>query len=179
MTKKGKTILLTILGIIVVVVLFVGVSLWQSGVFSSPELKLETRPAYLYIYLERSGPFSEINKAKNDLQKMVKEQKLPVKTPCGVYFDDPAQSKNQQLRWRIGYTVEDSLTFSPPLKMDTIPAQRVIVASIKAHPMVAPFKTYPALEKWVAENGYRITGPAYEFYYDDGLVEAMFPVEKR
>ncbi len=179
MTKKGKTIFLSVLGVIVVIVLFIVVSLWQSGVFSSPELTLETRPAHMYIYIERTGPFSEINKAKNELQKMVNDQKLPVKIPCGVYFDDPAQTKNEQLRWRIGYTVEDSLSVSAPIKQDTIPAQLVIVASIKAHPMVAPFKTYPALENWVAEKGYKIIGPAYEFYYEDGVVEAMFPVEKQ
>jgi len=179
MTKKGKTILLSVLGVVAVIVLFIVVSLWQAGVFTSPQLKLEPRASYLYIYLERSGPFSEINKAKSDLNKIVSEQKLPVKVPCGVYFDDPAQTQNNQLRWRIGYTVDDSLPITEPLKMDTIPEQLVIVASIKAHPMVAPFKTYPALHNWVAEKGYKIIGPAYEFYYEDGTVEAMFPVEKK
>jgi hypothetical protein len=45
--------------------------------------------------------------------------------------------------------------------------------------MVAPIKTYPAINEWLETNPYDAVGEAYELYHDNGVVEVLFPVEKR
>ena len=79
------------------------------------------------------------------------------------------------MRWRAGFLVADSIGVEEPLQFMVLPQAKYIVAKIEANPMVAAFKTYPALEKWVKENKYTVVGAALEIY-NEGNVESMFPV---
>jgi effector-binding domain-containing protein len=45
--------------------------------------------------------------------------------------------------------------------------------------MIAPFKTYPAMNEWLTSNPYDVIGEAYELYHENGVVEVLFPVKKR
>ena len=178
MASKSKKILLWVLGFLGIVMLFILLAAWQTGIFSSPKISMEERAGFHYVYLERTGPYSEIAKAQEALKKAIKDQNIKTLIPCGLYLDNPANVKQNELRWRIGYTVKDSVQVAKPLKFETVPARLYVIASIKAHPAVAALKNYPAMKKWVVENQYVIIGPAMEFYLKDGTVESMFPVRK-
>ncbi len=179
MTAKVKKIVVIILSVIVVLALGFVILLYRAGVFADPDVVLSERGGFAYVYMSQTGSFENFYTAQQELDKIVKEENITVDIPCGVFMDDPGKVKADDLRWQVGYLVQDSMSVDPPLECSIIPKGTYVVASIKAHPAVAAFKTYPALNKWVKENKYKITGYAVELYQKDGLVEAMFPVEKK
>jgi len=179
MTAKGKKIILIILSIIVVITIILLVFLYKAGVFANPDVTLSERGPFAYVYMANTGSYQKFFNAKEEIDKIISKQRIKTGTPCGVFLDDPGKVNQEDLRWQVGYLVQDSLVVEPPLRFGRIPAAQSVVASIKAHPAVAAFKTYPALTKWIEENKYRISGYAIELYNKDGVVEAMFPVEKK
>ena len=155
------------LAIVVVIIL------WKVGLFATPELTLGEKGPYHYVYIDRTGPFSEIPMGYQQVDSLVKQQNIETGIPCGAYLDDPSQVEQANLRWRVGYIVNDSVETIEPLLFKTIANREYLIASIKAHPMVAPFKTYPAINEWLAANPYDVVGEAYELYHDSGIVEVQ------
>ena len=179
MSAKVKKILIIIISVIVVLAIGFVILLYRAGVFADPEVALSERGPYAYVYMSETGSFENFYNAQQELDKIVKEENISVDIPCGVFLDDPAKVQQANLRWQVGYLVQDSVSVDPPLEFSVIPKGTYVVASIKAHPAVAAFKTYPALNKWIKQNKYKVTGYALELYQKDGLVEAMFPVQKK
>lgn len=175
MASKGKKILLIILAVIVLIVLIFGVSMWRAGVFASAEVFTDQRGPFNFVYLERTGPFSEIPAAHNTVDSLFQNQNIKKGLAAGMYLDDPAMVQSSEMRWRVGYLVEDSLVVEPPLEFIRIHQKEFLIATIKANPMVAPFKTYPALKEYRQKNSYKTGNYALEIYYEDGHIEAMFP----
>jgi predicted transcriptional regulator YdeE len=112
------------------------------------------------------------------LDSLIAQQDIETGIACGAYLDDPSKVDQANLRWRVGYIVNDSTDTIEPLMFKTIENREYLIASIKAHPMVAPFKTYPAINEWLAANPYDVAGEAYELYNENGVVEVLFPVKK-
>ena len=179
MSPKGKKVLTIIIGIILLIGLLLLIGAWKAGVFEDPEITVELRGPYHYVFIQKTGDFSNIPNAYKEADNLFIEQSLEKSTACGMYLDDPAMVGPENSRWRVGYFVKDSVDVNTPLEFLLIPNAEYAVASINAHPMVAPFKTYPALEKWVQTSEYQFVGPAYEIYNDDGIIEVLFPVAKK
>jgi effector-binding domain-containing protein len=179
MASKGTKIALWVVGILLVLAIIIAVVLWKVGLFATPEVSLQERGPYNYVYVERTGPFQDIPKGYQQVDSLVKQQNIDVGIRCGAYLDDPTKVAQNNLRWRVGNIVQDSMEVTEPLMCLTIEQHQYLVASIHANPMIAPFKTYPAIEKWLSENPYEAVGPAYELYQDDGLIEVLFPVDPK
>lgn len=181
MASKGRKIGLIILGVVLILAIAVVVLLWYVGLFATPELALGEKGPYHYVYIDRTGPFTEIPLGYQQVDSLVKEQNIQVGISCGAYLDNPSQVAQENLRWRVGYIVGDSVDTIEPLNFMTIAGREYLVASIKAHPMVAPMKTYPAIHEWLAANPYDAVEDeeAYELYNENGVVEVLFPVQKR
>jgi len=179
MSKKGKMILIVILAVIVIIGLFILVGAWKAGVFAKPEITTAVRGPYYFVYIQKQGPFSEIPQAQKQASRLFKEQNLTKGIGCGEYLDNPSKVAQENLRWRVGYLVPDSIAVTEPLHYEKIAKHLYVIGSIKAHPMVAPLKTYPALEKWINKNPYKFVGMAYELYRPGGVVEVLFPIEKK
>jgi len=179
MSPKSKKVLAVILGILIVIALLLLAGAWKAGIFEEPEITLELRGPHHYVYLQKTGDFSMIAKAYEEADGLFKDQSIDKGTACGMYLDDPAMVQPEDMRWRVGYLVSDSMEVNAPLEYLIIPNTEYAVASIDAHPMVAPFKTYPALQEWVKTSEYQFIGPAYEIYNENGIIEVLFPVEKR
>ena len=179
MASKGTKIALIILGVVLVIAIAFVILLWYVGLFASPELAVAERGPYHYVYIDKTGPFAQVPLGQQEADSLVRQQNIEAGIACGMYLDDPSQVGQENLRWRVGFIVGDSVKTMEPLKFMTIAGGEYLVASIKAHPMVAPFKTYPAIHAWLAENPYDAIGAAYELYNDNGMVEVLFPVQKR
>ena len=179
MSPKGKKVLTIVFAIIIVIGLLLLTGAWKAGIFADPEITLELRGPYHYVYIQQTGDFSKISMAYKEADELFKDQSLDKGTACGMYLDDPAMVQPEDMRWRVGYLVKDSVIVNTPLEFLSIPNAEYAVASIDAHPMVAPFKTYPALEAWVKTSEYQFVGPAYEIYNENGTIEVFFPIEKK
>jgi len=179
MASKGTKIALIILGVVIVIVIAFVVILWYVGLFATPELALSEKGPFHYVYIDRTGPFTEIPLGYQKVDSLIKQQNIEVGIACGAYLDNPSQVGQQNLRWRVGYIVGDSVETIGPLNFMTIEGREYLVATIKAIPMVAAIKTYPAIDEWLAVNPYDVIGEAYELYNENGIVEVLFPVQKR
>ena len=181
MASKGTKIALVILAVVFVLIIALVILLWYVGLFATPEITIDERGPYHYVYIDRTGPFSEIPMGYVQVDSLVKQQDIETGIACGAYLDSPSQVEQANLRWRVGYVVYDSIETLEPLMFKTIVNREYLIASIKAHPMVAPFKTYPAIEEWLKANPYDVDGDeeAYELYNDNGVIEVLFPVKKQ
>ena len=178
MKKQAKKRLFLLFGILTILIIALIFILFKVGLFAKPELTLIERGPYNYVYTEHSGSFQKVTEAHEKTEELVNKQEIKIIIPCGVYLNDPSSFEDDMLQWRVGYLVEDSVVVKQPLLFDTISRATYIVAKIKAPPAIAAFKTYPALERWVLDNNYQITGPAVELYYGN-IVESMFPVKEK
>lgn len=179
MASKGTKIFLIILVVLLVIVIVVAAVLWNVGVFASAEITLGQKGPYHYVFVERTGPFKEILQGYKQADSLIKQQNITVGIACGAYLDNPAHVEQEKLRWRVGYIVTDSVEVTKPLQFVTIPDHQYLIATIKAHPMVAPFKTYPAIEKWLNTHPYMVEGPSYELYNESGLIEVLFMIKAK
>lgn len=177
MASKARKIILIILAVFLLIVLVIAILLWRAGLFAEPEISLDSRGPLHYVYVERTGPFREVPQGYKQADLLIEQQNIEVGLACGSFLDNPADVEQDKLRWRAGYLVTDSVFVEEPLHFLTIIEGLYLVASIKANPMVAPFKTYPAMTKWLSANAYTVVGPAYELYHEDGLIEVLFPVK--
>lgn len=177
MDSKAPKIVLIILAVFFLIILIIAILLWRAGLFAEPKLTLDSRGLYYYVYVERTGPFREIPQGYKQANALIKQQGIKVGKACGSYLDNPADVAQEKLRWRAGYLVADSVIVEEPLRFLTIREGLYLVASVKANPMVAPFKTYPAMTKWLSENAYTVVGLAYELYHEDSLIEVLFAVK--
>ena len=87
----------------------------------------------------------------------------------GIYLDDPAEVPQDSLRCRAG-CLTDTLLHDPepPLRSGVEPERPAVVATF---PLRSPFsymtgvlKAYPALERYLAEEGLEANGPVMEVY---------------
>lgn len=178
MTSKGKKILIGILIFVGVIILAIVVALWKAGMFAEPEISVAERGPYHYVYTARTGSFAAIPKVFEEVKSYLETNNIDYGIGCGMYLDDPSKVDQENIRWRAGYLVDDSVQVDDPYVFETIPRQNFVIAAIDAHPMIAPIKTYPAINKWVTENDYTVKDHAYELYQDDGLIEVLFPVKE-
>ena len=163
-------------------VLFMGIigAAWYMGAFSSVSISTGEKGPYYFIYLEHQGPYYQITNKIEKVEKYLVDNKITYLHAAGIYFDDPAQLPESELKSYGGYLVNDSLVVEKPYKFENINKRNVIIASIEAHPMIAPFKVYPAFHEWLANNKkMEIIAPPMELYLPNEKVEVHFPYQEK
>ena len=165
---------------IVVLILFIAlvVAAWYLGTFASVKLNLEDRGPYDLVVQSQLDSYHKITNVIENVETMLDEKKIKHTTAIVIFYDDPTRIPLQHINIRAGYIVPDSVEVNPPLIFKTIDKRKVAVASIKANPVIATFKTYPAIQEWMQQNGYVEVSsePTIELYYSNGLVEVEMPV---
>jgi DNA gyrase inhibitor GyrI len=180
MSSRIKTIILFI-GIISFV-LFMGLigAAWYMGAFSSVNISTGEKGPYYFVYLEHQGPYYQIMNKIEQVEKYLVDNKIEFLNAAGVYFDDPAQIPEGDLKSYGGFIISDSVDVEEPYKFEKINKRNVIIASIEAHPMIAPLKVYPAFHEWLDNNSnMEIVAPPIELYLPDGKVEVHFPYQEK
>ena len=76
MASKGTKIALWVVGILLVLAIIIAVVLWKVGLFATPEVSLQERGPYNYVYVERTGPFQDIPKGYQQVDSLVKQQNI-------------------------------------------------------------------------------------------------------
>ena len=179
MSRAVKVTLITVAVILVVVVVGIGLLAYNFGAFENVELQQAVRGPYQIVCLEHIGPYQQAPAKIEKVKAMLQEKNITIGNACGIYHDDPAKVPSDQLRSRVGFIVEDSVSVEAPFMVDSLAQREVIIGTIKAHPAVAPFKTYPKMQAWMQGNDYEPAGPAFEIYREDGVVEGQMPIRKK
>ena len=55
-----------------------------------------------------------------------------------------------------------------PLQIDSLPARPVLIAQVRAGPLLAPSRAYPALDRYLQARGSGIQMPTVEIYEPSG-----------
>lgn len=138
-------------------------------------------------YAPRRGPYEGIPLAMSQLLEWMDANEYPQAGPIGgTYYNSPLEVPPQDLEWEVRCIVPP---FSPEAFDDEQGIgikqleERQLAVTVHQRPLDEIGETYRALGEWVAENGYRVSGPAEEIWILDPLaenqpIEVCFPVEK-
>lgn len=180
MSSTLKKVIL-ILGIISLV-FFMGIigAAWYMGAFSSVNITMGEKGPYYFVYLEHTGPYYQVANKITEVEKYLKENNIQYQHSAAIYFDDPAQVPENDLKSYGGFLVIDSVSVEEPFQFLEIDRRKVVIASIEAMPMIAPFKVYPAFNEWLGNHeDLETDGPPMEFYLPDETVEVEFPYKQK
>lgn len=173
--KKGGNMLKKIGVVVLVLIVALAVIAYFAGMFKSVTIKVGTTGPYQIVCLDHIGPYKNIAKKIQSVEKLLAERKIKPVAACGIYYDNPKVVSSDKLRSKGGCIVKGDLKLDI-LEEIEIPKRKVVIAKIKAHPAVAPIKTYPKIEKWMKDNSYSFDGPCLEIYHSNGIVEVQAPI---
>lgn len=165
---------------IVIFILFISlvVTAWTMGMFSPVMITEAKRGPYYAVVLSHKGSYQGLSQKIDRVSAMLAENRIDHSVACGIFYDDPAKIKTEDLRSQGGFIVTDSLEVSQPFKFIKFPVRSVCIASIEANPAIAGFKTYPALLDWIDKynSEHDTLHPTLELYHHNGIVEVELPL---
>lgn len=166
-----KKILIT-LTVLIIALVVLGIFL---GLFQSVNIRKIQAGPYKIMCLDHIGSYKNICRKIKSVDELLSKNKIKPIAFCGVFYDDPRKIDEDKLRSKGGCIVKEFADIDI-LEQLTIPKTEVVSASIKAHPAIAPIKTYPKIEQWLSKNKYKVTGPSLEIYHNSGVVEVQMPI---
>ena len=134
------------------------------GLFSSASLETGVSPAYDYVYLEAEGPYSKLSSKQNEVLFYMKQQNIAHGAAIAIVLTDPRTSSYKALLARAGFLVTHVVEVKAPLKLGRIEPQKVAIAQIKAHPLLAYGKTYSALLDYCKKQQMTLQLPTVEIF---------------
>jgi len=153
---------------------------WYMGAFSSVSVTTAEKGPYYFVYLEHLGPYYQIQNKIIMVEKYLSDNNIQTLHSAGIYFDNPAEVAENELKSYGGFVVKDSVVINEPYKFLKIDRRQVVVAGIEALPMIAPFKIYPAFQEWLGNNkNVEIVAPPLELYLSDDNIEVHFAFEDK
>lgn len=138
--------------------------LWWWGLFSSASVAYVQSSGYHYVYLEATGAYSKLSDKQNEVLFYLKQQGVPHGAEITLMMTDPRTTPYKNLQARTGYIIDKNVAVKPPLLAADIPAQQVVLAQIKAHPLLAYGKAYSALLDFTQAQNILFHLPTIEIY---------------
>lgn len=136
-------------------------------------------------FLPMQGDISRIPDAFSRLYSWINEKGHQPRGPAiAVYYDIPGQVPGDRLRWELRSEIGgNSVNVAPDERgvgiKQTAPEQ--MAATVYRGPYEKMEATYQALNDWISANGYVLSGPIEELYYNDSakaeelVTEIRFP----
>jgi hypothetical protein len=152
--------------------------LWWWGLFSSASLEIGTSPAYDYVYLDAEGPYSKLSSKQNEVLFYMKQQNIAHEGSLSLVMTDPRTTSYKELLARTGFVVDHPVEVKEPLKLGHIDPQKVAIAQIKAHPLLAYGKTYSALLAYCKAHDMTLMLPTVEIF-NHSVLRVEMPLEKK
>jgi DNA gyrase inhibitor GyrI len=167
---------------IVIFILFISliVAAWTMGMFATVSISEDNRGPYYTVILSHKGSYQGMSQKIDDVSALLTENRIVHSIACGIFYDDPSKTDIGKLRSAGGFLVNDSIEVSSPYQCLKLPARAVGIASIKANPAIAGFKTYPALLDWLHKYNFEhdTLQPTIELYHNNGIVEVELSLLK-
>ena len=174
---------LIIIFAVVVFILFIAfiVAAWYLGVFATVDIAVKDRGPYYLVTSSELSSYQEISRKNEQLGIMLGDRGIKYDNFVGILYINSIEITLSQFQRKAGVLVKDSVAVDSLLIFERIDRRLVAVASLKAHPSIAPFKIYPALQKWMQLHNYLPPKEILilEHYKVDGLVEVEIPIQER
>jgi len=154
-----------------------------------PQVELRTDTAFAYCAIEMTGSYDQHGAAFGKLFQEAMNQGIYGGMPFGIYWNSPANTPIEQLKWDVGFVLTPGSEPKPPLAIKKW--DFTTMASLKYRGVfggVDMDQAYGRLFKWIGENGYQAAGPMMEVYLNTpspdesgvlyGAVEIIVPIRK-
>lgn len=151
--------------------------LWWWGLFSSASVETAERGDYTYAYLDAEGAYSKLATRQDEVLFYLKQQGITPGAQVSLILSDPRTTPHAALKARTGFLIDKDAMPAAPLKIDTIPIRKVVVAEIKAHPLFAYGKAYSALLEYSKKHQTTLHLPTLEIV-KSSVLHVEMPLEE-
>ncbi|TET22791.1 MAG: GyrI-like domain-containing protein [Candidatus Cloacimonadota bacterium] len=131
------------------------------------EITTKDMDAITVVYLDKKGPYSETEKAMEELFVLMGKKNLKMRNqPMGAYYDDPEKVPPEETKYEVLSQFIGEFKGDDELKVKEIPAQKVAMV-LYTGPYEKCEPIYKELYSWIAKNNYEPCGPSMEKYLND------------
>jgi effector-binding domain-containing protein len=135
----------------------------------APVFKAEIREqaTFSYVCLEGKGPYSGIPALEREFLTALQASGIkPAGNEICLYLNSPFYVKPADLRWEIGYPIDNGTKATGKLKIKKFDYKKLAVA-VHIGSYATTYQTINALYDWIFKNGHKTAGgPCVESYYD-------------
>jgi AraC family transcriptional regulator len=160
----------------------------MAAIISGQEVVIQDTAPFTYAYLECSGSYAQIPaKIGAFMQSFFQQGLAPLGNFFGMYLNSPAQVKEEELQWRLGFPVAAEAAVAAPLLKGECQATQIAVY-LHVGPYDKVSDAYAKIFAFIDQNGYKVAGPCIEKYLDmnpmavkpeELRTEINVPVEKK
>lgn len=167
---KGKIILLSILGLLLVVL--IGTYAYYGG-FTKVSPEIQQCGGETLVYEKMIGDYAQSGTVSDRVyQKLIDNHGIVTTKGFGIYYDSPKTKEKSNLRSDVGCILESDFDKLEALKSDFEVSEYSIGEYLVAefpnkgmsYVILGIMKVYPAFEKYVEENGYELDTPVMEVW---------------
>lgn len=161
---------------------------YPKTVSESQAVTIQQVEPFAYFCLRHKGPFTQVQEVIGRLmQEMGLQNVIPAGALMGIYYNNPAQVKPEDLEWEMGFPVTSQALVQPPLQKKEWNFTQV-AATLHKGSYETTGETVMKIFEWMEANGYVPAGPILERYLDmnpselkpeDLKTEIWVPVKKK
>lgn len=148
------------------------------GGYKPVDIAVEKRGPQILLYKNHVGAYHEIGPTIQAVESWALAQHLLCPTTFGEYLDNPESVDQDRLRSRGGCVLTKKPEQVPPdWTVEERPSRRFVVAHFTGSPSIGPFKVYPKVKKYLAENRLTSSEATMELYMVNGssvMTEYLF-----
>jgi AraC family transcriptional regulator len=142
---------------------------------------------FWYASMECKGSYSQMEKEINGFMGEFFKQGLTPNGPfLGIYYNNPREVKEEELKWEIGFPVTDDADVKAPLNKKEFKSLKAVVC-LHIGPYENLDKSYDKILKYIEVNGYKVVWPVYDKYLNNPQMvkpeelktEITVPIEKK
>lgn len=161
-------------GVIVsLVLILIGIYAFYGG-FTNVKCTIAEQGGETLVYKEIKGDYSQSGDVMNKMYyALINDNKIETFKGFGIYYDNPQKVEKSKLRSEVGCILEPVDTvkvfwLKGKYSIKVCPIKKYIVTEFphkgNMSIMVSIMKVYPALNKYMEENGYEQNVPVMEIY---------------
>jgi len=172
-----KTFQIIIIAVVAIVAIILGFAAYW-GAFKSIQFSVAEQDGETLVYVEITGDYRQSGVVMDRVYySLLNDYNIETFKGFGIYFDNPQKVETSKLRSELGCIIEESdihrlKELEGKFKIRTYPKGKYIVAEFpykgKLSVMLGIMKVYPALNKFIKENGYNEEGAIMEIYDTPG-----------
>ena len=170
-----KRALKWIIGIVAAAIIMVFAAYGYYGGFRTPAVAVENTGGETFVYENMIGDYAQSPKYMDDVYYFLRDELGIHTTKCvGVYLDHPDEVAVDERRSEVGCILDntvDSITMAKieeRYNVHDLPYGTYVTTvwpnKGRMSIVIGIIKVYPAMERYIQENGYIETGPVMEVY---------------
>ncbi len=120
-----------------------------------------------YVYMETTGSYEKLPAfIEKFADEFTKQGLTPKGNLMGIYLNSPMQVAEKDLRWQIGFPVDESTKVSEPLQTGKLEWKEAVFYLYKG-PYDKVAAVYGKIFTFLFSKGYKPLGPALEYYLNN------------